>query len=65
MLFKIFDWPMYDVVFCCSMLYSMLSHGVVWDSTVFCSVLFGSMVGYIVVECNQSVFNAKYCSFVW
>ena len=55
-LFKNFDWLMYDVVFFCGMLCSMLWFGVVWSSMVFCSVLFGNMSCYIVVECIQSVF---------
>ena len=42
--------------FFCSMLCSMLWYGVVWNSIVFCSVLFGNMGWYIVVECIQSVF---------
>ena len=51
-----FDWSMYDVMFCCSMVYSMLWYGEAWNRMVFYIVLFSSMVCYIVVECVQSVF---------
>ena len=48
-----------------SMLRSLLWYGVVWNSIVFCSALFGNMGCYIVVECIKSVlkvyFNAIYC----
>ena len=50
MLFKNFDWSMNDAVFS-----SMLWYGVVLNSIVFCSVLLGSMVCYILVEYIQSV----------
>ena len=42
--------------FYCSMLCSILWYGVVWNSIVLCSVLFGNTGCYIVVECIQSVF---------
>ena len=54
-LFKNFDWSMYDVV----LFGKMLWYGVVWNSIVFCSVLFCNIGYYIVVECIQSVFQCK------